>query len=175
MGTNSQLIAAGGSGTGGISTALTIVLAILGSSVLAGVLGTILGNSRANAAARRDRYAQVVRYMVAWNEYPYRIRRRTDDQPATLTALADRGHALQEQLGESRAWVAGESRALSSVLDRCLRDLSAIVGPACVDAWQQPPSPPEPKWCWATSVPGGRATSSLEWNAPYPTASGFAA
>lgn len=119
--------------------ALTIALAILGSSVVAGLIGTILGNTRANATARRDRYAQAVRSLVAWAEYPYRIRRRTSDEPATLTALADRGHTLQEQLAESRAWIAAESRALSEVFDGCLREITALVGPACGAAWQEAP------------------------------------
>lgn len=123
----------------GQATVLTIAVSVLGSSVVAGLIGTILGNTRANAAARRERYAQVVRCLVAWVEYPYRIRRRTSDEPATLTALADRGHALQEQLAESRAWVAAESRALSEVLDGCIRDITKLVGPACVAAWQEPP------------------------------------
>lgn len=60
--------------------------------MVAGLIGTILGKTRANATARRDRYAQAVRTLIAWAEYPYRIRRRTSDEPATLTALADRGH-----------------------------------------------------------------------------------
>ncbi|WP_068923830.1 hypothetical protein [Planobispora rosea] len=118
---------------------LSVGLAVLGSSVLAGVLGTLLGNARANAAARRDRYAQTVRCLVAWAEYPYRIRRRTDDEPASLAALANHGHALQEQIAESKAWVAAESQAVSKVFDSCLRELSARVAPACVAAWQAPP------------------------------------
>jgi hypothetical protein len=119
--------------------ALTIALAVLGSSLVAGLIGTILGNARANATARRDRYAQAVRTLVAWAEYPYRIRRRTSDEPTTLTALADRGHTLQEQLAESRAWIAAESRAMSEVFDGCLREITALVGPACGAAWQQAP------------------------------------
>jgi hypothetical protein len=121
------------------TTALTIALSVLGSSLVAGVVSSVLGNARANATARRERYAEVVRCLVAWAEYPYRTRRRTTDDPATLTALADRGHTLQEQLAESRAWVAAESRALSEIFDRCLRDLTALVGPACAAAWQEPP------------------------------------
>ncbi|MFI7131286.1 hypothetical protein ACIBQ1_36765 [Nonomuraea sp. NPDC050153] len=121
------------------STLLSVGLAILGSSVLAGVLGTLLGNARANAALRRDRYAQAVRCLVAWAEYPYRIRRRTDDEPGTLAALANHGHTLQEQLAESKAWVAAESQAVSKVFDSCLAELSARVSPACVSAWQAPP------------------------------------
>jgi hypothetical protein len=123
----------------GLPPAVTIALAVLGSSVVAGLIGSILGNTRANATARRDRYAQAVRSLVAWAEYPYRIRRRTSDDPATLTALADRGHTLQEQLAESRAWIAAENRAMSEVFDGCLRDITALVGPACGAAWQEAP------------------------------------
>lgn len=139
MVTDTLIVAPATSAGSGQATALTIALAVLGSSVVAGLIGTILGNARAIAAARRERYAQVVRCLVAWVEYPYRIRRRTSDEPAILTALADRGHALQEQLAESRAWVAAESRALSEVLDGCISDITMLVGPACVAAWQEPP------------------------------------
>jgi hypothetical protein len=135
--THLTLAAAAETNTG--PSALTIALSILGSSVVAGLVSSILGNARANATARRERYAAVVRSLVAWAEYPYRIRRRTSDDPATLAALADRGHTLQEQLAESRAWVAAESRALSEIVDRCVRDLTALVGPACAAAWREPP------------------------------------
>ncbi|MHA4945687.1 hypothetical protein ACX27O_00045 [Micromonospora sp. SD19] len=118
---------------------ITIALAVLGSSVVAGLIGVILGNTRANATARRERYAQAVRTLVAWAEYPYRIRRRTSDDAATLTALADRGHTLQEQLAESRGWIAAESRAMSEVFDACLGAINPLVGTACVIAWQGPP------------------------------------
>ncbi|MEV4415594.1 hypothetical protein [Catellatospora sp. NPDC049609] len=119
--------------------AITIVLSILGSSVVAGLIGTVLGNTRANATARRERYAQAARTLVAWAEYPYRIRRRTGDDAATLTALADRGHALQEQLAESRAWIAAESQAISEVFDNCHREITTLVGPACGAAWKAAP------------------------------------
>jgi hypothetical protein len=124
---------------GGDNILLTVVTLLLGSTLLAGLFTTALGNARTVAAARRDRYAQVVRVLVAWAEYPYRIRRRTNDEPQTLAALAERGHTLQEQMAESRAWVAGESSALSKVLDGCLADVTQLVGPACSDAWRQPP------------------------------------
>lgn len=133
------LAQAGTNASSGQPLVLTIALAVVSSSVVAGLVGTILGNTRANAAARRDRYAQAIRSLVAWAEYPYRIRRRTSDEPATLTALADRGHTLQEQLAESRAWIAAESRAMSEVFDGCLRDITTLVSPACGVAWQEAP------------------------------------
>jgi hypothetical protein len=118
---------------------LAIVTVLLGSTVLATLFTTAMGNVRTAAAARRDRYAQVVRTLVAWVEYPYRIRRRTNDDPGTLAALADRGHSLQEQMAEDRAWVAGENRALGEVYDGCLADLTRIVRPASTEAWVLPP------------------------------------
>lgn len=137
MGTTTVIAAA--ATQAGSNTLLTVVTVLLGSTVLAGLFTTALGNLRASAAARRARYAQVVSTLVAWVEYPYRIRRRTDDLPQTMAALVERGHTLQEQLAEARAWVASESAALSEVLEGCLTDLARIVGPACSDAWRQPP------------------------------------
>ena len=119
---------------------VTILVAVISSGVVAALINTISGNLRANANIRRDRYAQAVRYLIAWGEYPYRIRRRTDDDPATLAALVDRGHALQEQRAEIAGWIAAESRTLGEIFDRCRRDLGVIVGPACAEAWNSPPA-----------------------------------
>ncbi|WP_157536687.1 hypothetical protein [Kitasatospora mediocidica] len=120
------------------STLTTVVLALLGSTVVAGVIAHILTGLRAGAAARRDRYAAAVRVLVARIEYPYRIRRRTDNEPATLAALASTGHDLQERLAEARAWIAAESRAIGEVLDTCLTELDQPFKQACQDAWSSP-------------------------------------
>jgi hypothetical protein len=95
---------------------------------------------------------------------PYRIRRRTDDEPQTLAVLAERGHTLQEQMAESRAWVAGESSALSEVLDGCLADLARLVGRAYSDAWRQPPSLHPPTCSSAPSAPPAYPRSSANPN-----------
>jgi hypothetical protein len=115
------------------------VVALLGSSVVAGLIGTVLANLRATAAVRRDRYALAVRALIARVEYPYRIRRRTGDDPATLAALAERGNDLQERLAESRAWVAAENRVLAEVYNECLAAVDAPVKRACTAAWTAGP------------------------------------
>jgi hypothetical protein len=152
----------------GSSILLTVVTLLHGRRCWPACSAPRSANARAVAAARRDRYAQVVRTLVAWAEYPYRIRRRTDDGSQTLGALAERGHTLQEQMAESRAWVAGESRALSEVLDGCLADLAQLVGPACSDAWRQPQSPLRLTWCSAPSGLAAYPRSSAEWSAHSP-------
>ncbi|WP_146164353.1 hypothetical protein [Pseudosporangium ferrugineum] len=123
----------------GMSITVTILVAVISSGVVAAFVNAVSSGMRANANARRDRYAQAVRYLVAWGEYPYRIRRRTDDEPKTLSTLAARGHALQEQRAEVAGWIAGESRALSKIFNECARDVSAIVTPACAEAWNSAP------------------------------------
>lgn len=117
----------------------SILILALGSSVVAGALAHILTGLRAEAAARRDRYAGAVKLLVARIEYPYRIRRRTSDEPETLSALAATGHALQESLAEMRAWISAESPPLSEVFDNCLSALDSPFKQACAEAWDAPP------------------------------------
>jgi hypothetical protein len=112
---------------------------VISSGVVAAFVNAVTGNLRANANIRRDHYAKAVRSLIAWGEYPYRIRRRTDDESATLAALADRGHSLQEQRAEISGWIAAESRTLSRVFDQCVQEVANVVGPACVQAWELPP------------------------------------
>ncbi|MFE5893227.1 hypothetical protein ACFQ6E_30390 [Streptomyces sp. NPDC056462] len=122
------------------SASLTAILILaLGSSVVAGALGHILTGLRDGATIRRDRYAAAVKLLVARIEYPYRIRRRTSDDPEVLNALATMGHDLQERLAEIRAWVFTESTVLSDVFDHCLTRLDAPFKQACTDAWKATP------------------------------------
>lgn len=125
------------------STALGVVLTLVVIPVAVAVLttaGTLLVTKAGDAAARRrDRYAQAVTTLVSWVEFPYRVRRRTDDEPATLTALADRGHDLQEQLACHQAWIACDTPALARAY-AIARDLVGHeVGAALKEAWGLPP------------------------------------
>jgi hypothetical protein len=72
-------------------------------------------------------------------EYPYRIRRRVSDDAATLSALADRGHDIQEQLAACRTWVNAESPALGRMYDEVLAQLDAALAPAAREAWAKAP------------------------------------
>lgn len=114
--------------------------ALLVSSGLAGqLLTTSVARLREDAGLRRDRYAEAVGLLVARIEYPYRIRRRVDDDATTLAALAELGHDLQERLARTQAWVATESRAVADVFDACVRNLDMPFKAACRQAWEAPP------------------------------------
>ncbi|GAA3885746.1 hypothetical protein [Streptomyces lannensis] len=121
-------------------TSLVAILTfVLGSSVVAAALGHILTGLRASTTIRRDRYASAVKLLVARIEYPYRIRRRTSDDPEVLHTLATTGHDLQERLAEISAWISTESTALSDVFEHCLTRLDTPFKQACNDAWNAAP------------------------------------
>ena len=88
---------------------------------------------------RRDRYAEAIQTLVAWTEYPYRVRRRTDDTPATLTALANHGHDLQERFALHEAWIATEHPALAQTYAATRATLDRLVGTLISEAWDHRP------------------------------------
>lgn len=118
---------------------LFVAITVLGSSVIAGLITSVLGNLRAAATARREGYANTVRSLIARAEYPYRVRRRVSDDPDVLAALVGRGHDLQEQLAACRTWVMSEHGVLGKMFEEALAQIDATVKPATGDAWCQAP------------------------------------
>jgi len=118
---------------------VTILVAVIGSAVLGNIIVAVIARLRETAEARRDRYAHATQLLVARIEFPYRIRRRTSDEPGTLSALADRGHELQERLAEARAWITSESPALGDLYGQVLASIDALARPAAADAWRAKP------------------------------------
>jgi hypothetical protein len=70
--------------------AVPLMVALIGfTGVLATVTITTVAGRWAQATnRRRDAYAAAIATLVAWAEYPYRIRRRTSDDPVELARLA---------------------------------------------------------------------------------------
>jgi hypothetical protein len=130
---------AASSAGGSTNVGVVIALALLGSSVIAGLINTVLGSLHAAAASRREGYANAVRSLIARGEYPYRVRRRVSDEPDVLAALVGRGHDLQEQLAACRTWVASEHWSMVDLFDEALSEIDAAVKQATADAWNQPP------------------------------------
>jgi hypothetical protein len=126
----------------GASTMATVALTVIVPVVVAGLTAVAtMFVTRASAAAdrRRDRYASAVETLAAWLEFPYRVRRRTDDAPATLSKLADLGHELQERLACHQAWIATEHPELANTYAATIDALSALIGPALNEAWEMSP------------------------------------
>ena len=114
--------------------AVPVVVAVLTA------VGTLLVTRAGDAAnQRRDRYAQCIQTLVAWVELPYRIRRRVDDEPVTLTALASRAHDLQEQLAANRVWIATDSPRLAAVYEQAAAEIQNLAAPFLQEAWRSAP------------------------------------
>lgn len=118
--------------------ALPVLLAAI---AFAGALGgVLLGQWAAERERRRGGYAAAVRALIAWHEYPYRIRRRTDDEPATLAALARLGHELQEDLQFHQTWASAENRRVGKLYTGTVKAVAAACAQACTEAWEASPA-----------------------------------
>lgn len=88
---------------------------------------------------RRSAYAEVVAALTAWGEYPYRIRRRTSNDPEVLAGLASYGHELQERLARNSGWVHADSPTMGRLLDEVRAEMAALTAPWLEDAWNSAP------------------------------------
>jgi hypothetical protein len=134
-----SVIAGAASGSSPPSAWVTVLLAVIGSSLFATLIGGVITGLRISAAERRDRYASAVGHLVAWQELPYRIRRRTSDAAEVLKELADHGHDLQEKLAIDRAWIASESGRTAVFYDQACNLIRRTAGDAARDGWTKPP------------------------------------
>ena len=124
------------SGPNTLLTLLVLPVVVAGLTAIVTLLITKAGEA---TGRRRDHYANAVKTLVAWSEFPYRVRRRTDDDHATLTCLANLAHDLQEQLACHQAWIAADHPRLAQSYAKALAKVSTAVGPAVAEAWNTPP------------------------------------
>jgi hypothetical protein len=120
--------------------AVPLLVALIG---LTGVLATatitmIAGRWTDATNRRRDAYAAAIATLVAWAEYPYRIRRRTSDDPAELARLAALGSDLQEQLRCHQTWIITESKWVATIYRQTITQVGDRVSPANREAWTSP-------------------------------------
>lgn len=109
-------------------------------ATLAAAAISLAGSRLSEAAARRrEGYSNTVRTLVRYAEFPYRIRRRTSDDPEELRRLVDLGHQIQESLCYDQMWVTADKRWVGEVLRDVRASVAAIAGPVAAEAWDLPP------------------------------------
>ncbi|WP_373070346.1 hypothetical protein [Gemmatimonas sp.] len=116
----------------------TGVFTVAGAIILA-TLTYALGVSSARRKERRERYSDMSATLAAWAELPFRIRRRTSDEPATLTALVAHVTELQECLRRDQAYLRAECVWLAERRDEVQTNIQRVVGPWINEAWTLPP------------------------------------
>jgi hypothetical protein len=88
---------------------MSTVVEVLSSAVAATLVATIVAAVVTSREGRRHRalverqqlaqdYGLALAAILSWAEIPYRIARRVDNEPATITALTSHIHSLQEQI-----------------------------------------------------------------------------
>ena len=122
-----------------IDTVRLIVVPVVVAALTSAAALTI---SRSGEAAnrRRDQYAQAIQTLVAWIEFPYRVRRRTDDNPVTLSSFAELGHDIQERLACHQAWIATEHPPVATSYSKTRQTIDPVIGAAISEAWNTPPT-----------------------------------
>lgn len=123
----------------GVNFGLTYVLLPVLVAALTAVVTMWVTRAGEAANERRDRYAQSIATLVAWIEFPYRVRRRTSDDSSTLAELAAIGHDLQERLALNQAWISTDSADLADAYVKARVDLAEHVSAALREAWTLPP------------------------------------
>lgn len=126
-------------GTLTIDTVRLVVVPVV-VAALTSAAALMISRSGEAANRRRDQYAQAVQTLVAWIEFPYRVRRRTDDSPTTLGSLAELGHDIQERLACHQAWIATEHPPVAARYNETRQTIGPVIGAAITEAWNTPPT-----------------------------------
>jgi len=118
-----------------------IAIALIGfvGALVAAALSFALSRWSERTSRRRDGYAAATRQLVAFVEFPFRVRRRTSDGAEELARLANLGHDIQEALQYHETWVTAENAWVGAVYLEVRSALSSQIGPACNNAWGTPP------------------------------------
>jgi hypothetical protein len=122
-------------------------LVAVAASVCLGFLSAFVTsreNRKQRAATMRtelhDRYGTALSLALAWIEVPFRIARRTSDDPATISTLAERVHDLQEQIDHNCRWLAFESPLVGDAYQALVAATKIQVGPHIKSAWRNAPA-----------------------------------
>lgn len=127
-------------GDDGKGAGWVILTIILTSGVVSALVTKLFDRGAKRDERVRGGYADSTAVLVAWGEFPYRVARRTSDEPEVCAALVARGHDAQEALACRRAWVVGESVVMSDVYSAIAARLRPQVSEATQAAWRRAPA-----------------------------------
>ena len=108
-------------------------------AALIAVLVYFLGQRHAAVERKRRASAEAIADALSWLELPFRIRRRTSDNPETLGALAERVHHLQERLLFHENWLRIEVPRAYPKYQKLVRGVKEVVSPFLEEAWNTSP------------------------------------
>ena len=112
---------------------------LLTSSFATAVITKLMERTGAHLDHVREGYAEASKALVAWSQFPDRIQRRVDDEPATRAALATLGSDITERLAYYSGWVSTESRLMGDLYMTLAAKLRNDIAPRAQEAWKRGP------------------------------------
>ena len=124
----------------GFSSAV-IAAAIGGAvSLMALALNAIISNWRDRVARQREEFSKAFAACVAYEEFPYIVRRRRGDMPQDeRVRISSELSIIQRELAYHSAWLATESKNVSKAYEDLVSKLREIAGAKIREAWGTPP------------------------------------
>jgi len=108
------------------------------AAMIAAVISVVvftLGVRQQALERKRKSCAEALADALSWLEIPYRIRRRPNDSPETLQALANHVHQLQERLLFHQSWLRLELPGVYESYHDLVREVRTAARSPIQDAW----------------------------------------
>lgn len=115
-----------------------VVAAIIAAG--AGFTAFFLERYREALERKRRLASEALSVALLWLEIPYRVRRRTDNNPATLSDLAERIHRLQERQVFHTSWLQVEIPDAHAPYVALLKAVKQQVREYIQAAWRSDPA-----------------------------------
>lgn len=123
----------------GVTSWSTVASIAFGSSVVGTLAGKLFDRGGARSEIIREGYADAVKALNAWGQFPLRVIRRVDDSTETLVRLEALGADIKESLAYSTGWVSAESSELGNIYNTLVEFLRAEVTISAREAWSRTP------------------------------------
>ena len=124
-----------------MSSSAVIGAAIAGAVSLLGLaLNAIISRRRERTSRQRQEFSKAFAACVAYEEFPYIVRRRRSDMPQhERVRISSELSAIQRELAYYSAWLATESINVSETYESLVAKLREIAGTKIREAWLTPP------------------------------------
>ena len=124
----------------GLSSAVTGAAIGGAVSLFALALNAIIGGHRDRIARRRQEFSKAFAACVAYEEFPYIVRRRRNDAPQTeRVRISSELSIIQRELAYYSAWLVTESSEVSQAYETLVANLREIAGAKIRESWLTPP------------------------------------
>ncbi|MBA2084704.1 hypothetical protein DMTZ50_0509 [Dehalococcoides mccartyi] len=124
----------------GLPTAVTVAIIGGAVSLLALALNNMISGWRDRATRQRQEFSKALAACVAYEEFPYVVRRRKSNAPQDeRIRISSELSLIQRDIAYYSAWLATESIPVSKAYETLVAKLREIAGGKIREAWLTPP------------------------------------